>query len=272
MTVSAPALLTRRFVVGVSLAAVAAGIGGIGGAGATPVAAASPTPAVPGSAGQPATATVCADETHRWGGDMVIAGPGDVFDTGVDVPPAAGDEVSVVGVSADGLDSSDRAHVLAVRVGGMSATAGAAIAGGRVTVTNTVDASLGPVRVVGVTVVVRRCETVASAAAGAPGAPPAIAVSNAPAAPGAGVAPVPASSGSVATGPGARGSSIAASGAMLPATGGAPWHQSVIGALMVAFGFGLVSMGRRTAASAPRVTVAGREPGSPPDVRRPARG
>jgi len=239
MTVCAPALLARTLARTAATAAAAFVLTGAGRAAAAP--------SVPSPVDEPGTATICVDETHRWGGDVTLAGPGSLFDTGIEVPPAAGSQVSVVGLSADGLDATDRAHVLAVRVGDVPATIGAAVLGGSIIVASNVDAAVGEVRVVGVTVLVRRCDTVASAAA----APP-----------------TGGASGSVGDGSGS-----AVIGSVLPSTGGTPWRQSVIGALLVAIGCGLISLGRRTAASpGTQVTAGGREPGSPLGEQRPARG
>ncbi len=185
-----------------------------------------------GAAGPVAdTATSCEDVTHRWGGDVVLDGSSSSYDTGVEVPTGDGATLTVVGVSADGLDDAGAAQPLDVHVGGMRAAAGAAISGGRVVVSST---SSTPRRVVGVTVVVRRCAVVASAATAVP----------APAGP---TAAPPATADTANSNSNASPSAAAGMMAspMLPATGADEWRQSLIGALVIAAGATLVSLGRR---------------------------
>ena len=194
------------------------------------------------------TATSCADVTHRWGGDVVLDGSSPSYDTGVEVPAGDGATLTVVGVSADGLDDAGTAHPLDVHVGGMRAAAGVAISGGHVVVSST---SPTPRRVVGVTVVVRRCAVVASAAPApiAPIANPAATTAVPIATPSSAVnASSSASPAASSAAPPAR-SPAAASGVtaspMLPETGADEWRQSLVGALVIAAGATLVSFGRR---------------------------
>ena len=187
------------------------------------------------SAAPPATAVSCVDETVRWGGAHQLAVDGS-FSTGVDVvPPAAGETLSVVGVSADGLDTSGRASALPVEVGGAVVQTGGSTAGGAVVVRSNVST---PVTVSGVTVVVRRCAEVAAASTA--GAPVATA------------APATRSEGAVAS--------------VLPETGQDELATTLVGAIVVALGAALVVAGRRD------VTAAGRVPGSPRAVRPPSPG
>jgi hypothetical protein len=169
-----------------------------------------------GHAAVVATGEQCDDITYRWGGDVSVGGATASYDTGVDVAAPAGVTNTVVGVSADGLDASGRAQVLAVHVGGMRASNGAAISGGRVVVSTS---SAEALRVVGVTVVVRSCAQVASAA------PNALSVPSAPA---------------------ATSASAAESAApALPETGADEWRQTIAGAIAVSIGAAMVSFGRR---------------------------
>lgn len=195
------------------------------------------------AAAPPASAVSCADDTVRWGGAHHLAVDGS-FATGVDVvPPAAGETVSVVGVSADGLDANGRASALPVEIGGVVARAGAPTAGGAVVVRSNVST---PVTVSGVTVVVRRCAEVASAASASS-----------------------ASSASTAGGPvvtAAPSRAEAAVPSVLPETGRDELTTTVVGGLLVALGAALVVAGRR------EVTVGARVPGSPRAVRPPSRG
>ncbi len=194
-----------------------------------------------GAAGAAAVADQCVDETYRWGGDVELGGssPSSVvsYDTGVDVPASNGATLSVVGVSADGLDADGFAHVLVVHVGGMRATAGAAIAGGRVVVSAPSDAVVplvGSLRIVGVSVVVRRCAVVASAAV----APVVTSTSTAPQATTAPQAPA------APQAPTAR-ADTGSSRVSLPATGSDERRHALVGALAVGAGAALVSAGRR---------------------------
>ena len=178
----------------------------------------------------------CEDVTYRWGGDVVLDGAAPSYATGVEVPTVDGATLTVVGVSADGLDDAGGAHLLDVHVGGMRAAAGAAIAGGQVVVSSTSPSSR---RVVGVTVVVRRCAVVASATA----APSAVSTSAAPAA-------VSTTSAGAAGHTSTGGADAAGTSApTLPATGADEWRQSVIGAVVIGAGATLVSLGRRRPAS-----------------------
>ncbi len=195
-----------------------------------------------GSVGAAAVADQCVDETYRWGGDVELGGssPSSVvsYDTGVDVPASSGATLSVVGVSADGLDADGIAHALVVHVGGMRATAGAAIAGGRVVVSAPspdVDPLVGSLRIVGVTVVVRRCAVVASAAV-APVVAVVAVVASTSTAPPASTAP---------QAPTARGDT-SSSRVSLPATGSDEQRHALVGALALGAGAGLVSAGRRS--------------------------
>ncbi len=200
----------------------------------------STTAATVGAAGPVVdTAASCEDVTHRWGGDVVLDVITPSYDTGVEVPAGDGASLTVVGVSANGLDDAGTAHPLDVHVGGMRAAAGVAISGGHVVVSSTSSALSTPRRVVGVTVVVRRCAVVASAA------PAPIAATVSPAAPGV----VPIATSSAAVNASSSASPTAASGVTasptLPETGADAWRQSLIGALVIAAGATLVSLGRR---------------------------
>ncbi len=160
-----------------------------------------------------ATAEQCTDETYRWGGDIGVGGTSATsYDTGVEVPASNGTTLTVVGVSADGLDAAGFAQVLVVHVGGMRATAGAAIAGGPMVVSAAAAASesASVVRVVGVTVVARRCVVVASAV---PGGSISLEAADPPS-------------------------------FTLPATGANEWRQTLTGAAVLALGLALVSFGR----------------------------
>ena len=198
------------------------------------------------AAAPPASAVSCADDTVRWGGAHHLAVDGS-FATGVDVvPPAAGETVSVVGVSADGLDANGRASALPVEIGGVVARAGAPTAGGAVVVRSNVST---PVTVSGVTVVVRRCAEVASASSASSAST--------------------ASTASTAGGPvvtAAPSRAEAAVPSVLPETGRDELTATVVGGLLVALGAALVVAGRR------EVTVGARVPGSPRAVRPPSRG
>lgn len=206
-----------------------------------------------------ATADQCIDATYRWGGDVVLGGASETsvmsYDTGIDVPVSNGATQTVVGVSADGLDAAGFATALPVNVGGMRATPGAAIAGGRVIVSAVSDGSgesVGVFRVVGVTVVVRRCAVVASDASPVPISVTVTSASSAlPSAPHAGVDT------SVFT---------------LPATGAAEWRQTLIGASMVAAGAALMGFGRRRPTTCRSATAGDRVPEWPPVELGPVRG
>jgi hypothetical protein len=222
----------------------------------------------------------CEDETHLWVGDQLLEAPGSRLDTGLEVPAAAaGTGLAIVGVSADGIDATGRARVLAVYVGGVRTSAGVAVTGGGVTAVHEADQA-GPLRVRGVTAVVRRCTLVASAAptepptTPAPAAPPATAMPTVPvAAPAAPVAPVaPVAPAAPATTPSVAAPvvPVASVGALLPETGDEPWGRSLVGASLVALGCAMVSFGRRRAVPAraaatsdQQLTAGGPEPGSP---------
>ncbi|MCX6521179.1 MAG: hypothetical protein NTZ21_10990 [Actinobacteria bacterium] len=198
-----------------------------------------------GSAGDARVeAESCEDVTYRWGGDVVLDAAAPSYATGVEVPTVDGATLTVVGVSADGLDDAGGAHLLDVHVGGMRAAAGAAIAGGQLVVSSTSPSSR---RVVGVTVVVRRCAVVASATAAPSGvATTAVSTTAAPTAPTA----VSTTSAGPAAGTSTGGASAAGTAApTLPATGADEWRQSLIGAVVIGAGVTLVSLGRRRPAN-----------------------
>lgn len=115
----------------------------------------------PGSVGASAPrAWSCADESHIWTGAATVGGPNAAtVDTGVAVPVVMGTTLTVVGVSADGLDADGRATALDVTVGGVAATPGASVAGGGISLATT---SASALRVSGATVVVSRCAEVAA--------------------------------------------------------------------------------------------------------------
>ena len=101
----------------------------------------------------------CADESYIWTGAATVGGPSAAtVDTGVAVPVVTGTTLTVVGVSADGLDDAGRATALDVTVGGATATPGASVAGGGISISTTSAVAL---RVSGATVVVSRCAEVA---------------------------------------------------------------------------------------------------------------
>lgn len=184
-----------------------------------------------------ATAPMCADETVRWGGFQVLDAAIPSFDTGVDVVARRGTTLTVVGVSADGLDPTDRAHAMPVYVGGTLAVAGATVAGGDVVVSTDGTEVL---RSFGVTVVVRRCAEVAVA-----GSAPALETADA-----ASTAATPASTkegadtnGATAAWPTAE--EAAAVVSTLPATGRDSWLNTIIGGVLVAIGAAMVTFGRR---------------------------
>jgi hypothetical protein len=114
----------------------------------------------PGPAGASTPrALACADESHIWMGAATVGGPNDAtVDTGVAVPVVTGTTLTVVGVSADGLDDAGRATALDVTVGGVAARPGASVAGGGISISTTSAIAL---RVSGATVVVSRCAEVA---------------------------------------------------------------------------------------------------------------
>jgi hypothetical protein len=192
MTISVPALL--------SIAAALLSLFG-----EAPVVQAS-SPAPPSSTDQ------CVEESYRWGGDIVLGGAeGPLqYDTGVEVPGVDGASLTVVGVSADGVDERGTARALPVSVGGVGATTGASVPGGTVVVAG--GDSAVPVSVAGVTVVIARCSVVASDATYVDPA--------------------------AATAP--RTAYLS-----LPATGADEWRQTILGAAILAAGLGLVTAGRR---------------------------
>ena len=216
-----------------------------------------------GSAGAApvATADQCIDETYTWGGDVGLGGASATsvmsYDTGIEVPVSNGATLTVLGVSADGLDAAGFATALPVHVGGMRAKRGVAIAGGRVVVSAMGDGSgesIGVFRVAGVTVVVRRC------AVGASGASP-IPLPNA----------VMVTSASLAL-PSAAHAGIDTSAFTLPTTGAAEWRETVIGASLVAVGAALMGFGRRRPTTCRSATAGGRVPEWQPVELRPVPG
>lgn len=210
-----------------ALLAISASSGATAHAGSTPI----------------ATAPVCADETVRWGGFQVLDAAIPSFDTGVDVVARRGTTLTVVGVSADGLDPTDRAHVMPVYVGGVLAVAGATVDGGDVVVSTDGTEVL---RAFGVSVVVRRCAEVAVA-------------DPAPAVETTGIE----TTGIETTGIGTAGiettgiengvpvaawptaEEAAAVVSTLPVTGRESWMNTIIGGVLVAIGAALVTFGRR---------------------------
>lgn len=167
--------------------------------------------------------TTCTDETVRWGGSQVLDAATPSFDTGVDVVARAGTTLTVVGVSADGLDASERAQALPVFVGGTAALPTASVSGGDVVVRSD---GTQPLRVFSVTVVVRRCAEVAVASSGA-------------------AQGTPVADATVASQTAPSTAQAAAVVAALPETGRGAWRETVLGALMIAVGAAFVSFGRR---------------------------
>jgi LPXTG-motif cell wall-anchored protein len=214
MALSALALLATPAVVGATAHA---------GSGVTTVGVDLPSASTPIS-----TAPMCADETVRWGGFQVLDAAVPSFDTGVDVVARSGSTLTVVGVSADGLDPADRAHVMPVYVGGTRVVAGATITGGDVIVSTDGTEVL---RASGVTVVVRRCAEVAVA-----GPAPTLETLD-------GDVAERSSAVEVTAWPTAEES--AAVVATLPETGRESLANTIIGGLLVAVGAALVTFGRR---------------------------
>lgn len=173
----------------------------------------------------------CVEETAQWGGFQVLDAAIPSFDTGVDVvPAAAGETLTIVGVSADGLDPDDVAHVVPVLVGGVAAVPGAMVAGGDVIVSTDGTEVL---RVAGVTVVVSRCAEVAQVA------------QVASAAEAAEIAETPRTTGSTSASGTPTAEEAAAVVASLPVTGGDSWATTLLGAALVGAGLGLISFARR---------------------------
>ncbi len=212
-------------------AALALGIVALSGAtaAAAPSTDGAPDP-TSGPASDPTSGWSCDDETLRWGGAQVLDAAIPSFDTGVDVVASPGTRLTVVGVSADGLDATDHARALPVMVGDVQARPGAALPGGDVVVVT--DGS-DVLRVHGVTVVVRRCLEVAS---GPDLIAPAADGSATPVTAGSGAAAMPAS-------PATRAQDSSPS-PVLPVTGGESWAQTLIGAGLIALGGALVTFGR----------------------------
>jgi hypothetical protein len=109
------------------------------------------------SAGSDAS-TSCAAEPYQWTGQTVLAA-GESFDTGVAVPAQDGTQlvVSAVDYSSDPVV----AGVVAVSIGGASASGGATVQAGDIAATNTSSDSL---TVTVVAVNIDRCHQVASEA------------------------------------------------------------------------------------------------------------
>lgn len=179
-----------------------------------------------------ATAPMCADETVRWGGFQVLDAAIPSFDTGVDVVARRGTTLTIVGVSADGLDPTDRAHVMPVYVGETRAVAGATVVGGDVVVSTDGTEVL---RAFSVTVVVRRCAEVAVA-----GSAPALETAG-----GASAASTPAGTETNVPAAWPTAEEAAAVVSTLPATGRDSWLNTIIGGVLVAIGAAMVTFGRR---------------------------
>ena len=101
-----------------------------------------------------------------WSGRARLADEALSIDTGVTVPAVAGTRLDVVGTSVDGIDAAGFARTMPVTVGGITAVAGNTVPGGIIVVT--ADGGT-PVEVAGATVVVRRCNSVASAGSASAG-------------------------------------------------------------------------------------------------------
>jgi LPXTG-motif cell wall-anchored protein len=112
----------------------------------------------------PGTGRSCTTESWVWSGSTTLDPKTAVFDTGVVVPVVVGTELTVVGVSADGLSSTGHARVMAVTIGGAPAVAGGAVPGGALMVVS--DGAAAQLH--GVTVTLDRCAEVQSFAPGAP--------------------------------------------------------------------------------------------------------
>ena len=109
------------------------------------------------------TGRSCSTENWVWSGSTNL-GPATPFDTGIVVPAVVGTDVTVLGVSADGLSSTGQARAMVVTVGGVAAVTGGVVPGGAIVVL----ADGEPAQLNGVTVVLERCADVQS---GAPGDP-----------------------------------------------------------------------------------------------------
>ena len=155
----------------------------------------------------PGAGEVCATETYVWSGRARIAERTSSVDTGVSVPTVSGTRLDVVGTSVDGIDAAGFARAMPITVGGVTAVAGRTVPGGVIVVA--ADGGT-PVEVAGATVVVRRCNSVASA------------------------------------GSASAGSSSA--GQVLPRTGWADdVRQFLIGSVLVGVGVAMMGVGRRRA-------------------------
>jgi LPXTG-motif cell wall-anchored protein len=115
------------------------------------------------AAAAPVSGQSCTTEEWVWTGSVVFDETVSTYDTGLVVPVQAGTELTVVGVSADGLTQSGEARVMTVTVGGVVARAGQKVPGGTVAIVG--DGA--PAQVGGATVVVDRCAQVQSNASGA---------------------------------------------------------------------------------------------------------
>jgi LPXTG-motif cell wall-anchored protein len=112
----------------------------------------------------PGTGRSCTTENWVWSGSTTFGLTTTAFDTDMVVPVVAGTDLTVVGISADGLSSTGQARAMAVTIGGVAAVTGGAVPGGAVVVL----ADGAPAQVNGVTVTLDRCADVQS---GAPGEP-----------------------------------------------------------------------------------------------------
>ena len=116
-------------------------------------------------AAAPGTGRSCTTESWVWSGSTNLDLATAAFDTGVVVPIVVGTELTVVGVSADGLSATGHARAMMVTIGGVPAVAGGAVPGGALLVLpDGVAAQLH-----GVTVTVDRCADVQSGAPDDPG-------------------------------------------------------------------------------------------------------
>lgn len=177
------------------------------------VALALPTSAIVGHTVGAAPAQTCVAETWVWTGSATLDSVALVFDTTVAVPVVAGTQLFVSGLSADGLAPDGHARALRLTIGGVIAVPGRTTPGGPIMVLS--DGA--PAEVRSATVLIDRCATVQVAApvAGAP-------VEGAPVA--------------------------GAGSASLPHTG-VGMGGSMIGALAIAAGAGMMVLGRRRSAS-----------------------
>jgi hypothetical protein len=109
----------------------------------------------------PDTGRSCSSEDWVWSGSTTLD-PTNPFDTGIVVPTVLGTDVTIVGLSADGLSSTGYARPMVVTIGGVAAVTGGAVPGGAIVVL----ADGEPAQLNGVTVVVERCADVQSGASG----------------------------------------------------------------------------------------------------------